>query len=405
MISPKIVPWVASSALHAKIPQSRYSGTAEGDDVYSIARSLLLLAIAAAATIVWSIADRRRRHYETAHAWLRLYTRVILGWYMLDYGSWKVIFPGQMRAPTLSTLLVPFGDLSPTARLWLFMGSSQLYTFCCGAVEMLGGMLLFIPRLATVGALVSGAALTNVFLLDVSYDVPVRQLALIMLLMSAFLLAPDLRRMADVLVLNRSVESRPARPLFKRRWLEYAVSGVTIFLGCYWFGSDLAREWRGSKAISEKQLKAPYYGVWAVDAFAVNGIERPALFTDPLRWKLIVFDWGPYEPKPSIVIHFGAGTRRLFSMDFDGGRKSITLIQSKPDGLLEPEEQPLQPVPPKVGSLIVNDAEPGRLVLEGDLEGQRVRVVLHRITPAPILRKWPYRWLHGGHFWGDDIII
>jgi hypothetical protein len=123
---------------------------------------------------------------------------VILGWFMLDYGSWKVVFPDQMRAPTLSTLLVPFGDLSPTARLWLFMGSSQLYTFCCGAVEMLGGALLFAPCLTTIGALVSAAALTNVFLLDVSYDVAVRQLALLMLLMSVSLLAPDLRRMADV---------------------------------------------------------------------------------------------------------------------------------------------------------------------------------------------------------------
>jgi len=405
MISPKIVPWVASTALHEQIPQIRYSGMAIGDDVYSIARSLLLMAIASVATMVWSIADRRRRHYETAHGWLQLYTRVILGWFMLDYGSWKVVFPDQMRAPTLSTLIVPFGDLSPTARLWLFMGSSQLYTFCCGTVEMLGGALLFVPRLTAIGALISAVALTNVFLLDVSYDVDVRHLALLMLLMSVFLLAPDLRRIWDVSVLNRSVESRPARPLFKRRSIEYAVLGLTMLTGCYWFGSDLIREWNHSKAISEKQLNAPYYGVWAVDQFAVDGTELPPLFTDPLRWKLIVFDWGPYEAKPSIVIHFGPGTRRLLSMDFDSGRKSITLVQPRREGSISPEEQALQPLPPKAGSLTVTDAEPGRLVLDGDLDGQRIRAVLHRATPAPVVRKWLYRWYHSGPFWGDDIII
>jgi hypothetical protein len=129
--------------------------------------------------------------YETLHAWLLLYARVVLGWYMLDYGSWKVVFPGQMRDPTLSTLLVPFGDLSPIARLWLFMGTSQLYTFFTGVVEMLGGTLLFVPALTTIGALVCAAALINVLMLDLSYDVLVRHLSLLMLLMSGFLIAPE----------------------------------------------------------------------------------------------------------------------------------------------------------------------------------------------------------------------
>jgi hypothetical protein len=87
-----------------------------------------LLTIAFAAAFIWSAADRKRTHYETLHAWLRLYVRMVLGAYMLGYGSWKVFFPDQMRPPTLSSLLVPFGDLAPIARLWLFMGSSQ---FCC----------------------------------------------------------------------------------------------------------------------------------------------------------------------------------------------------------------------------------------------------------------------------------
>jgi hypothetical protein len=239
----------------------------------------------------------------------------------------------------------------------------------------------------------------------VSYDVAVRHLALVLLLMSGFLLAPDLPRMMDVLVLNRPVESRPARPLFPRKWLERAVLGLTITLGCYWFGSDLVRERRNSKASLEAQFKTPYYGVWTVDEFAVNGADRPALFTDPLRWKLIVFDWSPSDAKPSVVVHFGLDTRRLFFMEFDDRRKSITLIQSKPDRLMAPQAQNLAPVAPKVGSLTVNDAQPGQLVLEGDFEGQRVRAVLHRTMPAPIVRKWRYRWFHTGPFWGDDIII
>jgi hypothetical protein len=53
-VSPKVVPWVASHVLHANIS----NGVSE--NLYGAARSLLLVAIAVVATVVWSIADRRR---------------------------------------------------------------------------------------------------------------------------------------------------------------------------------------------------------------------------------------------------------------------------------------------------------------------------------------------------------
>src|SRR6476659_8658189 len=53
VVLPKLVPWFASWALHA-------SDTAPGGSAYGIARSLLLLTIALAATVIWSAADRKR---------------------------------------------------------------------------------------------------------------------------------------------------------------------------------------------------------------------------------------------------------------------------------------------------------------------------------------------------------
>jgi hypothetical protein len=370
--------------------------------VYSVSRTLLLRAAAAVATILWSVAARRRTHHRTALAWLRLYTRVILGWFMLDYGSWKVVFPGQMREPALSTLLVPFGDLSPIARLWLLMGSSRFYTICSGVVEMLGGILLFIPRLDAIGALISAIALANVFLLDLSYDVPVRQFALLLLLMSVFLLAPDLPRILDLLVWNRGVQSRPPNPLFRRRRLELALAALVMLAGFCWFASDVLRERRNSRELSAKLSNLPYYGCWAVDQFALDGVERPALFTDSLRWKMIVFDWAAYEPAPSMVIHSGTGARRLLSAQLDSSRKSVTLRRYVPEGSVPGGNR--QPIP-AIGILTVDDTAPGRLILDGDLDGRKIHAVLLRVTPGPAIRKWPRRWFQSGPFWGDDIVI
>jgi hypothetical protein len=390
VVAPKAVPWIALHVLYPDIA----NGVSR--NFYGVARLLFVLAIAMAATVVWSIADRKRTNYETLHAWLRLYVRVVGGALMLGYGSAKVFFPGQMRPPTLSTLLVPFGDLSPLARLWLFMGSSHLYTFFSGAVEVVGGALLFIPRLTTVGALITAAAMTNVALLDVSHDVGTgaTENAILMLLVSIFLLAPELRAFLDAFILRRELPARPERLLFARTWLHHSVVLLTLLTGCYLIGSDLMEEQRFSKTAAAKPLQMPYYGVWTVDEFSVNGTERPPLFTDPVRWKLIVFDWGAWYDKPSLVIHFGPGTRRLFDMNFDGIRKSLVLLRTEP--LSKGSTS---------GTLVVNDSDPSRLILEGDFEGQRIRAVLHRTASGPALRKWPLRPFSDHVYWGDDIII
>ena len=407
-LSPKLVPWFASRALHVAVPAIRYSSDAAGGDgVYGIARTLFLLTIALAIAVVWTAADRTRTSYHTLDAWLRLYVRIVLGGYMLQYGSWKIFFPDQMRAPTLSSLLVPFGDLAPIARLWLFMGSSQFYTVCTGAVEMIGGALLFIPGMTTLGALISAAAMANVVLLDVSYDVGVTHFAFILLTMSLFLLAPDLGRFRDAFIMQRHVPPRPQRPLFARRWLQTSVILLTLLAGTYWAVTDLREEQRYSSAVSAKSSKAPYYGVWAVDEFAVNGVERPPLFTDATRWRLLVFDWGVPYPKPSVVIHFGTGTRRLFTVNFDANEKTIALLRPNalPTGAVSPEQRSLQAAPSVAGTLVVHEDAGDRLLLEGDFEGQRVRAVLHRTAPEPTTHTWPFRFFREDVRWGDDLII
>ena len=61
----------------------------------------------------------------------------------------------MMLPPHLAKLVQPNGDSSPTSLLWILMGSSAAYSAFTGAVETLGGVLLFNRRTTTLGALIS----------------------------------------------------------------------------------------------------------------------------------------------------------------------------------------------------------------------------------------------------------
>jgi hypothetical protein len=133
-------------------------------------RSVLLLTIAAIATCLWSITDRRRTNYSKLHEWFRVYVSVALGTTMLWYAIVK-FYHGQFRPPGFALLMTPVGQFTPMELLWTFMGYSYPYTVFTGIVEAIGASLLFIRRLTTIGAMVCCAALTQVFILDVSYGV------------------------------------------------------------------------------------------------------------------------------------------------------------------------------------------------------------------------------------------
>src|SRR5262249_23179696 len=143
------------------------------DSTYFNVRSISYLLIAVFVAIVWSGLDRKRNDYATLDRWLRWYLRIVLGSAMLLYGVAKII-PVQMWSPGLTTLIQPTGDLTRHRLLWSVMGASKSYQIFAGIAETLGGVFLLFPPTVTLGAIVSLGALTNVFLVDLFYDIPVK---------------------------------------------------------------------------------------------------------------------------------------------------------------------------------------------------------------------------------------
>jgi hypothetical protein len=264
-----VVPWVAQHILHVGYDIS-LAQTGSGDRTYNWVQTFCFLALAIIAGLIWSALRRKRLRYDGLYHWLRLYVRLYLGATMIGYGSFKVI-QSQFPAPNLTRLLQPYGDSSPMGLLWTFMGASPGYNLFTGAAEMLAGVLLIIPPLATLGALITIAAMGNVFVLNMTYDVPVKLFSLNLIIMAMFIALPDTRRLANVLVFNRRAEPAEVRPFFKRRLLNRSLLWLQLLLLILFTGTTLFQSWQGTRFWDTVRVDPAIHGIWSVDDFVVDG--------------------------------------------------------------------------------------------------------------------------------------
>ena len=121
----KIVPWVGKHVLHLGYGVV-IAFTGSGNRIYDYIQLLCFFLLAAFATVVWSLVDRRRTNYRQLNRWLRFYVRITLAGTMIGYGSYKVI-QSQFPPPTLYRLLEPYGQSPPMTLLWTLMGASKSY--------------------------------------------------------------------------------------------------------------------------------------------------------------------------------------------------------------------------------------------------------------------------------------
>lgn len=279
--------WVGRHVLGVNSVIHQDSGS--GDQAAVWVGVFCVLMVAVIVTVIWSVLDRRRTEYARLSAWFLVFLRLCLGGQMLWYGIAKVI-PTQMPSPPLTALLQPYGDFSPASVLWLQVGSSHPYEIMLGAAEVVGGLLLFLPRTATLGALVSLLCMAQVFVLNMSFDVPVKILSFHLLLMSLVLLAPQIRRLANVLVLERPSEPASQPQLFgtqranRTSALVQALLGIWVLIGCVQVG------WQSWYEFGDGRAKPELYGIWSVTDFTVDGKPVPPLTTDENRWRHLVFD-------------------------------------------------------------------------------------------------------------------
>lgn len=368
-----IVPWVGKHLLRLSYDITIFTN-GSGDTTYDYVKALCFLVIAAAATIVWSLLDRKRPSYERLHQWFRLYVRFSLAAAMIGYGAYKVI-PIQMPAPFLTRLITPYGESSPMGLLWTFIGASKGFEIFTGAAEMLAGVLLIVPRTMLLGALICFANTTFIFVLNMCYDVPVKLYSFHLVLMSLFLLAPDLKRLANLFLFNRAVEAVTPPQLFKRSWLNRSALALQLLFGLFLVGWSLNEAHKQSKLYGDNAPKPPLYGIWEVDEYSVDGQVRPPLLTDAARWRRVIFQF------PEVLaIQPMSGPNQRFTLKLNTEDQTLSLGK--------PNDESWK------ADFTFKEPEPGQMTLEGVFEGQKLSARLTRFDETKfLLTSRGFRWI------------
>jgi hypothetical protein len=280
--------WIAAHIFRLTEPLAY--GRNSGETLFFWIQTLWLLIFAIVAAIVWSLLDRRRENYAAVHQWFRLFVRCALAASMFEYGMTKAI-PTQFPRPTLTTLVTPVGDLSLSALLWTTIGSSPAYEIFTGCAELLGGVLLLVPQTTTLGALICLADMTQVFVLNMTYDIGLKQISFHLILLSLVLLAPEFERLANFFVLNRPAPSSAQPRLFAADRRNRLALAAQLALGVYLLAAYAYINWTYWYAAGDGSPRSPLYGIWNVDRLSVDGeVRSPTLNDYDRRWRRVIFD-------------------------------------------------------------------------------------------------------------------
>ena len=261
-----------------------------GDTSYDWATVCLILSLAVTGTLIWSVADYKRKTYNQLHYLLCFAVRYTLLFAAFSYGIIK-IFVLQMPYPLYSQLATPLGNYLPMRFSWLFIGYSAPYQIFSGVMELVAALLLLYRRTVTLGVMVAAGVFINVLMLNLCYDIPVKLYAMHLTLMSLFLLVNEFDRLFRFFVLHTtapegSIYTYPFTKKWQRitRWV--IKTGFVLLLGYTFYGTwENARQ---SKTVTEhKDFKS---GVYDVTTYVLNKDTLPALLTDTLRWQDFIIE-------------------------------------------------------------------------------------------------------------------
>jgi hypothetical protein len=352
---PPVWPVVSSVATHVFRVSSPLviTGSGSGDKTYDWAHAFTVLALSVLITIAWSALDRRREHYARLQQWVRLFARFALGSTMVAYGMIKAI-PLQMPAPGLTRLLEPFGHFSPMGVLWYSVGASRPYEMFAGCAELAGGILLFMPQTAMLGALICLADSIQIFTLNMTYDVPVKLFSFHLIVLSLFLLAPDARRLLNLLLLNRSAQPSTMIPLGRTVRARRIGFAAQLLFGGYLVAMNLTSARDAWTRYGGGAPKSPLYGIWNIEQMAIDGQTRSPLTTDYDRFRRVIFDrptQATFQRMDDTFVPYGA--------TIDSSAKTVTLTRSDPT------------VPYRFS---YEQPSPDLLVLKGSIDGHTMQI-------------------------------
>lgn len=253
-----------------------------GDALWSWCWHLGWIVVGLVIVAVWTLLDGKRPNYRSLAGLLEVFARYGLALSMVFYGLAKVI-PSQMGYMSLpSHQLQLVGDTSMFHVLWGFMGASIPYSVATGLVELIAGLLLLFRRTKVLGLLFALVATTQVFMMNLFYDVPVKIVSGELFVIAVALTVPYLPNLLRVGLNRGGMEPVPPLPTPGPRWL--AITGLVVKYAatCIMILFGVAQG--ALMTYINHTPRSPLDGVWRATSFTVDGAPVPLTQTRPAPW-------------------------------------------------------------------------------------------------------------------------
>jgi hypothetical protein len=346
-----------------------------GEPPFFWIQTFWVLTLSVLAAAIWSFVDRRRESYVTAFGWFRLFVRIALAAALFEYGMTKVI-PTQFPAPPLATLVTPVGDLTLSALLWTSIGASPKYEIFTGCIEVLAAILLLLPRTTTLGAMIGLGAALQVFALNMTYDVGLKVISFHLIVLASVLLLPDVPALMDLLVRGRPARLAPDPPLGRTPRARRLLLVAPIVVGLYLLGMYAYINWSFWQVAGGGRPTSALYGIWSVEELSVDGVIAPPHLHDyDRRWRRVIFD-APGE----VVVQRTDDSLARYGAALNVERGVLTLTKGASRNWS--------------AGFALERPSPGRLTLEGDMDGHRIQAQLRQVPfdAFPLLNS-RFRWM------------
>lgn len=276
----------------------------------------------------------QKKPLNTSHIyWLKLGLRSFLFLNMMAYGFAKLALI-QFSEPTLERLIMPVGELSPMGLLWTFMGYSAVYQIFGGLMEVVGGFLLLFRRTTTLGALLIAGVMSNVALMNFTFDVPVKNLATHLFIFSVILAGFDYKRILNVFVFNKDSKARVFEEPIQANWFKTLSKWVrramvaAVFLG---FVVSATLPYTSFQNTAQPELFGIYKVTSQDPTFRENAWQHLVIDYNNLAYIRYDHNSKPYsisinkENQQITLTARGVGSERVFNYEQEG--KNLNLIE------------------------------------------------------------------------------
>lgn len=239
----------------------KITNTGSGDSAFYFTVVLFLLIATFFITIIIKYFIKDNEKLNKIVSFSISYSKYFLAYYLMFYGFTKLNY-GQFPFPDLMRLDQKLGDFSPMGLLWTFLGYSNTYSTFGAICEIFAGVLLLIRRTHILGALISFGVMLNVFILNISYDVPVKLFSLHLVLISIYIIHQHLYKIILFLT-GHSAKLDFKRIELKNKWLKI---GRILFISIVVFSASLFLF--SINKISENQYLT---GIYTTQNFEIKG--------------------------------------------------------------------------------------------------------------------------------------